>query len=702
VAGGPGARAETQQPPVFSAAVEVVRLDVIVLDRDGRPITGLGAGDFEVEEDGRPQAITSFEPIVVRGMAAPAAVEPPRLSASRLRAPQEGRTLFFFFDDIHVTPVVSEHVRRALLRFVETEVRDGDWVTLMAPDQGLWWTARNAWEYRQLPAVVGRLKGQLLRDPSPNAISDWEAIRVVEYGLPGLTGGSGVMAGQAASGIGSAAAPGPAGGDAAGGGPGAAAGGGPGGGAGPPSAGAGAVSGGSAGGGGNEPRMGVGTSDTSFLAEETVAVAKRRIRVTLDGLRQALESLLPLRGHKSLVLVSEGFVLLPQMPGYGELIGLARRANVAIHFVDPRGLQSGRTADAPGGPPAPFPGTTRDTDAAGADELSGATGGRAFVSNDPGVGLRQVAAESGAYYLLGYTPDRAGTGERKVRVRVKREDLKVRARSRYFVPEPEKGDKTAARKPSAAAPPPAVTAMRSLADTTELPVRTATLFFEANRQGEVATMLATEVVPPPGKTGARLFKLVSEARARDGGPAVHDQFEGSPDVRPGVPVILARQWHLPPGVWQARLLVEDTTTGHIGTALHTFEVPDPKAFRMSTPILTAEIDDPGGKRKPKVALGRTFRSGGVLYCQYSVYGAAAEKHDWTPHVRGSWVLRRGGELVREGMPTLIQPASDGRLTRTLGLSLEGAAAGDYSLTLTVRDEKTGQALTRTEAFTVAP
>ncbi len=245
--------------------------------------------------------------------------------------------------------------------------------------------------------------------------------------------------------------------------------------------------------------------------------------------------------------------------------------------------------------------------------------------------------------------------------------------------------------------------MRSLADTTDLPVRTATLYFEANKKGEVATMLATEVVPPPGKKGERLFKLVSEARARDGGPPVRDQFEGSPEVTPGVPVILARQWHLPAGVWQVRLLVEDTTTGRFGTVLHTFEVPDPKVFRMSTPILTAELEDPDGKRKPKVALGRTFRAGSTLYCQYNVYGANVDgKNDWAPHALGAWTLRRGDELVREAPPTLIQPGGDGRLTRTLGISLQGAPLGEYSLTLSVKDEKSGETLSRSEPFTVVP
>jgi hypothetical protein len=423
--------------------------------------------------------------------------------------------------------------------------------------------------------------------------------------------------------------------------------------------------------------------------------------MTLGGLRQAIESLVPLRGHKSLVMVSEGFLLLPRQPGYAEVIDLARRANVAIHFLDPRGLETGlsgasvATGEAPPGT-AVMPGTALALPALEAEGIAGVTGGHVFGPSDAEKALRQVVTESEAYYLVGYSPDPPKGGERKVEVRVRRPGLKTIARRRYFVP-------TETGKPAAGAPTPAHTAMRSLADTTDLPLRVSTLFFEANKKGEVATLLATEVVPPAGKPGGRLFKLVSEARSRDGGPTVRDEFEGSPDVHPGVPVILARQWSMPPGVWQVRLLVEDTATRRIGTVLHTFEVPDPKTFRLSTPILTAELEDPNGKRKPKVALGRTFRTGSTLYCQYSVYGAAVPgKHDWAPHALGGWALRRGDELVREAPPTLIQPGGDGRLTRTLGISLQGAPPGEYSLVLAAKNEKTGETVERTEAFTIAP
>lgn len=48
------------QGAAFSAGVELVRVPVVVLDRAGVAIRGLGPQDFEVTEDGRPQAITSF------------------------------------------------------------------------------------------------------------------------------------------------------------------------------------------------------------------------------------------------------------------------------------------------------------------------------------------------------------------------------------------------------------------------------------------------------------------------------------------------------------------------------------------------------------------------------------------------------------------------------------------------------------------
>ena len=114
----PSAPAATQQggTPVFGAAVELVRLDVIVLDKDGKPVTGLTRDDFEVEEGGKAQTIESFEPVVIRTGRPASADEPPRLTSARLRAPSEGRCVLLFVDDVHVSPPNMVTVRRAIRR----------------------------------------------------------------------------------------------------------------------------------------------------------------------------------------------------------------------------------------------------------------------------------------------------------------------------------------------------------------------------------------------------------------------------------------------------------------------------------------------------------------------------------------------------------------------------------------------------------
>ena len=55
-----------QEPPRFPATAEIVRIDAVVVDEAGRPVTGLTAADFAIEENGKPREIASFEPIVVQ------------------------------------------------------------------------------------------------------------------------------------------------------------------------------------------------------------------------------------------------------------------------------------------------------------------------------------------------------------------------------------------------------------------------------------------------------------------------------------------------------------------------------------------------------------------------------------------------------------------------------------------------------------
>jgi len=62
--------------PTFKSQVKAVLVDVVVTDRQGRPITGLQHDDFEMYENRKRQTIASFEEH--RGDPGPAYVERPQ------------------------------------------------------------------------------------------------------------------------------------------------------------------------------------------------------------------------------------------------------------------------------------------------------------------------------------------------------------------------------------------------------------------------------------------------------------------------------------------------------------------------------------------------------------------------------------------------------------------------------------------------
>lgn len=66
------AAAQSPAPPSFGASTEIVAVDVSVLDRDGRPVTGLAAADFALTVDGKPRTLLSAEFVGYAERAVPA------------------------------------------------------------------------------------------------------------------------------------------------------------------------------------------------------------------------------------------------------------------------------------------------------------------------------------------------------------------------------------------------------------------------------------------------------------------------------------------------------------------------------------------------------------------------------------------------------------------------------------------------------
>ena len=94
----------TQQHPQFRARTDLVQVDVIVTDRNDRPVAGLGREDFEIVERGQPQQIAEF-----RFLSVPAGRRP--LPAKESAAPRDtftnepqpdGRAFVIVIDDLHI------------------------------------------------------------------------------------------------------------------------------------------------------------------------------------------------------------------------------------------------------------------------------------------------------------------------------------------------------------------------------------------------------------------------------------------------------------------------------------------------------------------------------------------------------------------------------------------------------------------------
>jgi hypothetical protein len=91
-----------QKPPVFRAGIDLRQLDVSVVDRNRRPVTGLTADDFILEEDGKRQKIEAFSFVEVINTPPPA---PAWASAAMTDVAtndlESARVFAIVIDDVH-------------------------------------------------------------------------------------------------------------------------------------------------------------------------------------------------------------------------------------------------------------------------------------------------------------------------------------------------------------------------------------------------------------------------------------------------------------------------------------------------------------------------------------------------------------------------------------------------------------------------
>src|SRR5215470_16189905 len=154
------------QEPTVRISTQLVQIDVTVTDKKGEHVEDLNEGDFELMVDGKKENITYFrlvklpEPKAPEPVAAnaPKSVAPPPSTPMRTIAPERvARTIAFVVDDLGLSYESTYYARRAIKKFVDEQMQEGDLVGIIRTGKGLGALQQFTTDKRVLYAAIEKL-----------------------------------------------------------------------------------------------------------------------------------------------------------------------------------------------------------------------------------------------------------------------------------------------------------------------------------------------------------------------------------------------------------------------------------------------------------------------------------------------------------------------------------------------------------------
>ncbi len=131
------AMAAAQQPspePTFRAGTELIQVDVVAQDKDGKPVTDLRREDFQIFDNGAPQEIRLF--LADRPAPASGAAMPPGEFTNRIVTDVHGGYAVLLFDNLNVDPGKASfgHTARARQKALQAlaTIPPGDRIAIYA------------------------------------------------------------------------------------------------------------------------------------------------------------------------------------------------------------------------------------------------------------------------------------------------------------------------------------------------------------------------------------------------------------------------------------------------------------------------------------------------------------------------------------------------------------------------------------------
>lgn len=651
---------------VVKITTSLIQVDVTVTDSRGRVITDLKPEEVEIFENGKKQKISNFsfvsnvrETIRQRERPDPTAPPPP---PTTIRSENVRRTVALVVDDLTLSFESVYYVRRALKKFVDEQMQDGDLVAIIRAGAGIGALQQFTNDKRILYAAIERIRWNPSGSGGATAFAPLEPL--IDTGAPEEE-------------------PGP----------------------------------------GGRTTEGMVREFNDFRTNYFVTGTLGAVNFVIRGMselpgRKAV--MLFSDGFALYNTDAAGNIDMSRiMSSLRALIEQANRSSVVIYTLDPRGLQvtgltaadntSGRTIEQIQTEMNARSDRLKDTQD-GLVFLARETGGFAVINNNdlPG-GVRRVLDDQ-SYYLVAYEPDDETFDPAKRRfnrldIKVLRKDTRVRYRSGFFgVGDDEKPKGPAPTKGNL------VYAITSPFAVNEIPVRLNTFFgVNADQTVYVRSLLhvsAKDVTFADAPDGSKVAKFdVLAVGFGDNGIAVdslsksytltlnkqrYDEFQARGFVYDiAFPV-------KKPGAYQLRIALKDSATNNIGSASQFVDVPNLKKKRLTLSGVAVEnisFDvwnrrnsgagaQPGDSNPLLDTALRQFKRGSVLNYGLNIHNARSPIN-LTSQVR----LFRDGKQVFAGQAKPV-PANltNGAAAFIGSLSLpEQMDAGEYALQVVISD-----------------
>jgi VWFA-related protein len=682
---GPAAGQAVRTKDIDATAVTAIVVDVVVRDRDGKPVTDLKASDFELYEQKVLQDVGSFTPVnrpdpadrtAPTPTTAPAPGAPPAVTV----APE---VVALLFD--RLTPDAKSLAHKAALGYIGNGATAKNVVGVFGIDLSLIF-------YQPFTR-----DGELLRKGLEQAVG--RATSTFNGGRETQARAQAMMAEAQAAVDAGAASAGP-------------------------------------GGGGVDAAAAANlqfATMTNRIAQQFQALeSDEQGYSTANALLAVVSAMRTIPGRKSVVFFSEGLSITTNVQSrFTSVIATANRANVSIYPMDAAGLRTESTlketrdgVDAavqrtlnrnPTTAPNDRPltealerneGLLRADPHSGLGQLADQTGGFLIAnSNDLRDGFGKIDTDMRHYYVLTYVPKNTNFDGsfRQIDVRVKRPGLRIRSRKGYFAVN------TAAGAPVLDHEAKALAALARTPVPNAFPVRALPLTFpEPGRTGltpvlvTVPTSGITFLAAEDKKTYTSDFVILVQFKDDQGQVLdkvsqryrLEGPIERLDRAKLGE-VLFYRDPVLIPGTFTTETVVYDMLSDRASVRFGTYELPavGDKALRLSSLVVVRKSERvPAAERPDKnplyvgeqllyPSMGEPFSKATLkelpfYFVAYPAPGGGA--------TQATVQLSSNGQRLAEAPLELAAPDPDGRIVQVSRIPVDSLGPGTYELRVSVR------------------